>query len=64
VRGRIDVHRQNRYLLTQFLDGEHAHELNICSVPRQVKSERTLEIFSTILVLPMPTCHTRAWGDS
>jgi hypothetical protein len=25
VRGRIDVHRQNRYLLTQFLDGEHAH---------------------------------------
>lgn len=25
VRGRVDVHRQNRYLLTQFLDGEHAH---------------------------------------
>jgi hypothetical protein len=38
VRGRVDVHRQNRYLLTQFLDGEHACKLNIRSVHRQVKS--------------------------
>jgi len=44
------VHHQNRYLLTQFLDGEHVDKLNICSVYRQAENERISAIFSTIFV--------------
>jgi hypothetical protein len=45
VRGRVDVHRQDRYLLTHFLDGEHADKLNICSVHRQAENDRISAIF-------------------
>jgi hypothetical protein len=35
VRGRIQVHRQLRYLLTQFLDGKHGHNYTPVQVGRQ-----------------------------
>jgi hypothetical protein len=32
VRGRVDVHRQTRYLLTQFLDGKHEGDYTLVQV--------------------------------
>ena len=47
VRGRIEVHRQFRYLLTQFLDGEHGENYTLVQCHEQRRSAR----FSTIFVV-------------